>query len=502
MRWFLATAITAVLAAIPAAASCEGLMSSPAFKDATVTKAEKVAAGEFTQPGGRGAKGANVYKTLSAFCRVEATLKPSADSDIKIEVWLPASGWNGNYQAVGNGGWAGTVSYAAMADALREGYAASSTDTGHTGGSGSFALGHPEKLIDFGWRSEHEMVVKSKALIQAFYGHAAKYSYWNGCSTGGRQGLKEAQRFPGDFDGIIAGAQANPRTGLALEGLWVASAVHKDAASFIPAAKFPVIHKAVMNECDALDGVKDGLIADPRKCRFDPKSIQCAGADGPDCLTTAQAESARKIYTPLSNSRTGKQIMPPLERGSELGWNVMAGPDANAVNVDQFRYVVFKDPNWDWHTVNFDADSERALKVDNGTIDATDPDIRKFLAHGKLLMYHGWADPNVPPETSINYYSSASEKSGGAAKAAGAMRLFMVPGMGHCGGGEGPNTFDMVSAISAWVEQGKAPEQITASHSTAGKVDRTRPLCPYPQTAKYKGSGSIDDAANFSCSAN
>jgi feruloyl esterase len=286
--------VSSVIAAPALAVSCESL-ASLTFPDARITLAHTVAAGEFSPPGGAGraAKGgvAGPNESLPAFCRVAATLTPTIDSDIKIEVWLPAAGWNGKFQAVGNGGWAGVISYSALADAVREGYAGASTDTGHVGGSGSFALGHPEKLADFSWRSEHEMTVKGKAIVQAFYGRAARRSYWNGCSTGGRQGLKEAQQFPDDFDGIIAGAPAN-RTPL---GLWNGVAMFKEAGSFVPPGKYLAIHQAVLEVCDALDGLKDGLIAAPTRCRFDPQALLCKGPDSPSCLTAPQVEAVRKI---------------------------------------------------------------------------------------------------------------------------------------------------------------------------------------------------------------
>jgi feruloyl esterase len=490
-------------AAAVSAATCDSL-ASLALPDATVTSAQTVAPGAFKQPGGgretvEDAAGPT-FKDLPAFCRVTATLKPSSDSDIKIEVWLPASGWNQKYQAVGNGGWAGAISYAAMANAIRGGYATSSTDTGHVGGRGTFALGHPEKLVDFGYRAVHEMTVKAKTVIAAYYGSAPKISYWNGCSTGGRQGLKEVQRFADDFDGVIAGAQANPRTGVAFEGMWLAMATLKDPASNLPKSKYSLIHNAVIEACDAKDGLKDGLIDDPRKCTWDPKVLECKGADGPTCLTTAQVEAVRKIYTPATNPRTGKAIFGALQRGSELGWATQAGgPEPNNLSLDQFKYVVFKDPNWDWRTLNLDSDYERAVNVDDGLIDATDPNLSAFLGHkGKLLMYHGWADQMVSPMSSINYYQSVIQKMG-KAKVADSVRLFMVPGMAHCRGGEGTDKFDMVSVMEQWVEKGKAPTSILASRVTNGKVERTRPLCSYPQVAAYKGSGSIDDAANFSC---
>ncbi len=496
MRKHLLTLVCGIAA--PAfAASCDSL-ASLALPDTTITSAEVVAAGQFTPPGGNGkAKGSDVYKQLPEFCRVAATLKPSSDSDIKIEVWLPTSNWNRKLQAVGNGGWAGVISYSAMADAVKAGYASVSTDTGHVGGSGSFALGHQEKLVDFGWRSEHEMTLKAKAVIQAFYGSAPRLSYWNGCSTGGRQGFKEAQMFPDDFDGIIAGAPAN-RTAISL---WIAFAVLKDPAAYIPPSKYPVIHKAAIDACDLKDGVKDGLIEDPTKCKFDPKVLLCKNGDGPSCLTAPQVEAAKKIYSSATNPRTGAVLFSSMVPGSELGWGVQAaGPEPSANIYDHFKYVVFKNPAWDWRTFDFDKGVALADQPDNAVMNATDPNLKAFFAHnGKLLIYHGWADTNVPPLNTVKYYNAVLDTMGGASKTSNNIRLFMEPGMGHCGGGEGPNVFDKVGALEQWVEQNKAPEKIIASHSTNGQVDRTRPLCPYPQVAKYKGSGTIDDAANFAC---
>ena len=467
----------------------------------TTTLAEAVPAGDFSLPASGAEATAQRFRNLPAFCRVAATLRPSRDSDIKMELWLPATGWNGKFQAVGNGGWAGVISYAAMSGALRRGYATSSTDTGHTGNNGEFTYGHPEKYVDFAYRSEHEMTLKAKLIIDAFYGNGPRISYWNGCSTGGRQALKEAQRFPNDYDGIIAGASANPRVHLETEALWVAHAVLKDPASYIPPSKYPMIHKAVIEACDAIDGLKDGLINDPTQCHFNPKVLQCKDGDGPECLTAPQVEAAGKILSPAINPRTGAQFFPGLEPGSELGWGAKAqGPEPLSYATDFYKYVVFKNPNWDWRTFNFDSDLALADKIDNGMTNATDPNLKAFMSHGgKLLMYHGWADPQVAPMASVNYYKSVADRMGGAEKTADWIRLFMVPGMGHCRGGEGPNTFDVVGAIEQWVEAKKAPVQMIASHSTNGNVDRTRPLCPYPQVARYKGSGSIDDAANFVC---
>ena len=509
-----------ILLGIPptaAADSCEGL-SGLTLPDTTITLAQSVAAGAFALPKTAGVVvNGNVavslmpppaslqeitFKDLPAFCRVAVNIKPSKDSDIKVEVWMPASGWNGRFMAVGNGGWAGSISYALMNWPLARGYATASTDTGHEGTNldGSFALGHPEKLIDFGDRAVHEMTVKAKAIIAAYYQTDPKFSYWNGCSTGGRQGLKEARRFPADFDGIVAGAPANNWTHLDAQFLWVAQAVHKDQVSYIPPNKYPFIHNAVLEACDARDGVKDGVLEDPRRCKFDPKVLECKGADGPACLTGPQVEVARKIYGASTNPRTRQRIYPGLMAGSELGWGAQAGPQIQGLTNDYFRYVVFKDPNWDYMTFNFDSDIALTDQTDNGTINATDPDLSTFFAHGgKLIQFHGWSDNQISPLNSINYYESVSEAMGGASRVQDSYRLFMIPGMGHCGGGVGVNRFDSISVVEQWVEKGKAPDQIIASRVRDGKTDRTRPLCPYPQVAKYKETGSTDDAKNFVC---
>jgi len=496
----LFTILASPLARPVMGATCESLASLK-LPSTTITLAEKSGKGS-------GAKG---LESLPAFCRISATIEPTSDSDIKVEIWLPMTGWNGKYQAVGNGAFAGYINGSAMSAALERGYATSSTDTGHHDGSAAsanFALGHPEKVIDFAYRSEHEMVLKSKAVIEAFYGRPARYSYWNGCSTGGKQGLTEAQRYPGDFDGIIAGAPANYVTHLEAWSIWVNNVVHKAPDSFIPEAKYGVLHDAVMNACDALDGVKDGVLEDPRRCHFDPKALLCKNGDAPTCLTAPQVEAAKMLYSPAINPRTKKEVFPPLEPGGELKWNPtmgppgLAGPQPSGVSVDLFRYMIFNDPNWDPTKLDLDKDVALADKIDNHTNNAIDPNLKPFFSHnGKLLMYHGWADQLIAPENSINYYNSVSKELGGASKVSDSMRLFMVPGMNHCNGGDGPNSFDAVTLMEQWVEQGKAPEKMIASHSTQDVVDRTRPLCPYPQVAKYSGSGSTDDAANFSCKA-
>ena len=491
-----------------AASSCESLMSLTA-PGTTITSAQVVEAGAFKPPAPL-ASGApppaaalQPFANLPAFCRVEATLKPSNDSDIKIEVWMPSSGWNGKFEGVGNGGWAGTISYGALATALRRGYATASTDTGHAGNGGdaSFAFNHPEKLVDFAYRAVHEMTVRAKAIVDAFYGNAPRVSYWNGCSTGGRQGLKEALKYPSDYDGIIAGAPANYMTHLTTHSLWVAHATLKDPASYIPREKFATIHRAVMDACDLLDGVKDGVLEDPTRCKFDPKVLLCVGADTSACLTAAQVEAARKIYGPATNPRTGAELFPGLEPGSEMGWAALAGgPSPFSISTDHYRYIVFKNPNWDFKTLDFDKDVALMEKTDSGLLDATDPKLDAFFTRGgKLLMYHGWNDQLIAPQNSINYYKGVVRVSGGAGRVSESIRLFMVPGMTHCAGGEGPSNFDSLAALELWVEQKRAPERVLSSHVTNGVPDRTRPLCPYPQVAEYSGTASTDDAANFRC---
>jgi feruloyl esterase len=490
--------------AVPAfAASCESL-ASLSLPNTTVTLAQLVPAGAFSPPApeGRGGRGGPNYKDLPAFCRVLATARPTGDSEIKIEVWMPAENWNGKFEGTANGNWAGNIGRAALAGALRRGYAAAATDTGHEGGGATFVQGHPEKLIDFQYRGIHEMTTDGKLIVNAFYANPLRYSYFVGCSTGGKQALKEAQRFPADYDGIVSGDPANFTTHMAIQQVGIALAVHKDQASEIPAEKYPLIHKAALDACDALDGVTDGVIENPMRCKFDPKVLECQAADSPSCLTAPQVEAARKIYAPAKNSRTGKEIFPGLEPGSEMGWDGLAGKDAFDYATNWLRYGVFKDPKWDYKTLNFDGDVTLSEKAGGDAEDANDPNIKPFISRGgKLLMYHGWADPLIAPRNTVEYYQAVLAKLDSVKNVRDSVKLFMVPGMLHCGGGDGPNTFDTLTALEQWRENGKGPEKITASHMNGGAVDRTRPLCPFPQVAAYKGSGSTDQAENFVCAA-
>ena len=412
---------------------------------------------------------------------------------------MPAADWNGKFQAVGNGGWSGAINTGGLVQALTQNYATASTDTGHKGSRGTFALGHPEKLRDFADRAVHEMTVKAKALIAAYYGNAPRHSYWNGCSSGGKQGLKEAQRYPADYDGIIAGAPANYWTHLMAADLWMGVATLKDKASYIPKEKYELINRAALAACDALDGIKDGILDDPRKCHFDPSALLCRGAEEAGCLTATQVDAAKKIYAATKNPHTGAPIYPGLQPGSEIAWAPIAGgPEPFGIPVDHFRYVVYQNPDWDWRSFDLARDTALADEKDEGMLNATDPDLRAFKARGgKLIMFHGWSDTLIAPENSINYYNSVLGAMG--PKQDDFFRLFMAPGMLHCSGGPGPNQFNSVAVLERWVEGGTPPDHIAAYHVTDNRVDMTRPLCPYPQVAVWKGVGSTSDAANFEC---
>ncbi len=510
------------------AATCDSL-TSLLLQNAQITSAQMVTAGAFAPPAAPGRGGAargvapaevdgragapagrgagrgnapNPYAMLPAFCRVAATLTPSTDSDIKIEVWLPDAGnWNGKFQAVGNGGWAGTIAFPAMAAALRSGYATTSTDTGHVGNSASFALGHPEKLIDFGYRAIHEMTVQAKAIINDYYNSAPKFSYFNGCSLGGRQGITEAQRYPADYDGIVAGAVAwggmDRFVGVVMNNV----SMQRTSGAYIPPEKYHAVHEAVLQACDGLDGVTDGILENPLACQFDPKVLRCkSGEDSVSCLTAAQVQTANMIYAPAKDPKTGKVLTGGLMRGTELQWGTLYGPQPYGNAAGPLKYLVMKDANWDPNTFNPATDIERAQKADRDDVLKSDTaNIKPFFERGgKLLMYQGFADPQVTSDNAIRYHQMVLDKVGTGVEGK-SIELFMVPGMSHCQGGPGTDTFNKMAAIEQWVEKGKAPHRIVASHMTDGKVDRTRPLCAFPKVAKWNGTGSTDDAANFSC---
>lgn len=500
-----AMATVALLSASAEAATCADL-SKLALPNATIDSVQLVAAGAFTPPPpptiGRQAApnpaAAKVYQSLPEFCRVALTSRPSNDSDIKIEVWLPQNGWNGKFQGVGNGGWAGVIGYPALANAVAAGYAAASTDTGHVGNTAAFALGHPEKVLDMGYRAIHEMTVHAKAVTNAFYGNAPKLSFFNGCSQGGRQALTSAMRYPADYSGIIAGAPAIYYMQMHPARMAINAIANRTPDARIPREKYAAIHEAVLNKCDTLDGAKDGVLENPTQCRFDPKTIQCKDGDGPSCLTAPQVETMRQLYAPM---KTPSGTIPPLlQPGTELGWAAIAGPEPIITALEPMKYIVHKDPSWTLSRLNPETDFDLATKADvNNAMGLTDPNLKPFFDRGgKLIVWHGWQDQQVPVHGSIRYYNEVV-KTLGPGVVGKSFQLYMMPGVNHCQGGPGADTFDKMAAIESFVATGQAPTDIVASHSTNGKVDRTRPLCPYGQLAKWKGTGSIDDAANFSC---
>lgn len=512
MRSILAFTFSGALFAAFGQTPCENLKSLN-LPNVTFTTVESVPEGPFQPPTGpaaaqaaaagapvgRGGRGpAAPPLILKEHCRVAMVLAPSSDSHIEMELWLPqASDWNGKFQAVGNGGWAGSITFPAMAQALKEGYATASNDTGHTGQDPAFGLGHTEKLVDFAWRANHEMTVESKAIVNAYYGKASKINYWNGCSTGGRQGLMEATKFPADFDAVIAGAPANWQTHLHAWDMNVAVTTIKNPAMFLTPGKMATINKAVLAQCDAMDGVKDGILNDPRKCKFDPGVLLCKGADSDSCLTQAQVDGAKLVYA-AAKKKDGTFIFPGKEPGSEIGWGQQLNPIKTpmSLHLGTFQVATYQDPNWDWR--NYDLDRDVAAADEKFGYVNAGYDLSAFKARGgKLLLYHGWNDTAISPENTINYYQNVLTKMG--PKQDSWMRLYMVPGMNHCQGGVGTDQFNKMGVVERWREGGTAPEAILAEHVAGNTVDMTRPLCPYPQVAVYKGTGSTNDAASFTC---
>lgn len=346
---------------------------------------------------------------LPSFCRIAVTLMPSADSKIRIEVWMPTSGWNGKFEGTGNGGYAGSIAYGELAAGLRRGYAVANTDMGTspTAGENDDALiGHAEKWADWGWRSTHEMTVAAKIIINAYYGKKPRFSYFTGCSTGGEQGLMEAQRFPDDYDGIIAGAPANNRTRLHMDILWNFSVARKSPANYLPAAKLAIITHAVLNACAASKAVpSDNFLSDPSNCPWDPQSLMCKAGDAPDCLTAEQVVTVRNIYGGPSNPATGALLYPGLPRGSEFGWNSLMPQTAEPPFGSLFKWVF--GPSWNWRTFDFNRDVTTIDARLAPLLNATNTDLDTFKAHGhKLIVFHGWADWLVASQESINYYES------------------------------------------------------------------------------------------------
>jgi feruloyl esterase len=499
-----------LLFALAAVTSCSDL-AKVVLPQTTIDRAETVTSGE-----------AQNVKNLPSFCRVAGSIRPTADSDIRFEVWMPSTGWNGKFQGVGNGGFAGSIGYGGLGGAIRQGYAAASTDTGHTAGQGidaSWALNHPEKIVDYGHRAIHETAVKGKAIVAAFYGSAPKRCYFNACSNGGRQALMEAQRYPDDYDGIIAGAPANNFTQLLSGFVWDMKAILTEPGDYVPVAKLKAIEAAALSSCDANDKVTDGVIENPSVCTLRLDSLRCQGTESDSCLTAAQLTAVKKIYSGPKNSN-GRVVFPGFSPGGEAdpgGWGPwIVGKEREqsaqfGFGTQIYKNMVYSDPNWDFRSFDVDRDMKAAQTKMGPILDATDPDLRPFLKRGgKLILYHGWCDAAIPAQSTIDYYRSVEKKIGEKATRAG-VRLFLAPGVQHCGGGAGPNVFgqagptgasadsDVNAALERWVEQGTAPGQIIATRRSGGRVERTRPLCAYPEVAQWKESGSTDDAANFEC---
>ena len=499
--------------------SCESLTGLKLART-TITSSTIVSAGPFSASAAPGGAGNAPAVTVPAHCEVKGVIRPTKDSEIKFAMWLPATGWNGKYLQEGNGGWAGNIPYRSMIDPLARGYATAATDDGHEGGgAAAWAIGHPEKLIDFGYRAVHETGVQAKAIVRALYGRDPSLSYFAGCSDGGREALMEAQRYPEDFNGILAGAPANNWSHLFTGFVWNQQALLNTPASNIPPVKLPVIQSAVLAACDRLDGLQDGLLENPGVCRFDPAALLCKGTENSECLTAPQVETLKKIYAGPKNPKTGEQIFPGYPPGAEAApgtWAAWITPP-NPATAIQFNFgdtyygqAVFEDPKWDFRTLNFDSDVRFGDAKAGPVLNSTSPDLRSFRAGGaKLLQYHGWGDAAISAFSSVDYYNSVQTflskfpdaRSNTVRPITDFYRLFMVPGMGHCGGGAGPNTFDALSPLEAWVEKGIAPEQIIGSGNVAGDSSKkmTRPLCAYPNIARYKGTSDPNDAANFQC---
>ena len=531
-RWPLLGAVLLLMISSAYSQNAEpcAALAKVALPHAAITRARMIEAGQFTPPGDPPNPGsAHTFQHTPAFCRVEIRSTPTPDSDIKIEVWLPAERWNGKFRGEGNGGFAGSIYYTSMAASVSQGYASAGTDAGHTSGEdtgAAWALNHPEKIVDFGYRAIHEMTVAAKVIVSSYYSKAPARSYFAACSDGGREALMEAQRFPNDYDGILAGAPAYVWTNLLTAGMSKTRALTKDAASYLPAAKLPAISDAVLAACDASDGVKDGILNDPRTCGFKPEALACKGPETDSCLTPSQLATLKTIYAPTVSS-TGQQIYPGGLPGGELGgggWGLwILGSEQGkslgvAFGVNYFANMVYSDPHWDPTTFNVDNALSAAIRTTARALNATDPDLKAFASHGgKLILYHGWNDPAISALSTIDYYGQVIAANGDAKSFT---RLFMVPGMQHCYGGPGPSNFgqfgwsglgpddakhNIYRALEDWVDHGIAPEQVIAAKieadgKTAPKITMTRPLCAYPKKAKYNGNGDTSDAANFTCS--
>ncbi|HKH93167.1 MAG TPA: tannase/feruloyl esterase family alpha/beta hydrolase [Gemmatimonadaceae bacterium] len=501
-------------------------VSTLRLEGARVTSATRVAAGALALPGIQAAA-----QRIPAFCRVRGEATSAPGSRINFELWLPeGTAWNGKLVATGNGGYSSALAYGDMTMVLRRGYAALGGDTGHQTDDPNdlrFVVGHRERLEDWGTRSIHAIVGPAKAIAAALGGRLVRRAYFYGCSTGGQQGFAELQRYPEDFDGVIAGAPGHSRVRLNAGFLWQYRANHApndDTTPILTPAKLALITRTVVAACDAIDGVRDGVLDDPRECPWKPESLRCAATETRECLTAAQVAALEKMYAGARNPRTGEQVYPGWPKGSEApvvaddgtvtgGWHLYWGT-TQPTRADFWRYWVFGDPQWSWWRFDFDRDLATADEKVGRAVDHTNVDLTAFKRRGgKAIVYHGWADPVASAFDVISYYDRLRAREGSQGATDEYFRLFMVPGMAHCARGPGATIFgnpgaesplcdaqhDLLEALDRWVEQGVAPERIVASRLDGRRVTRTRPLCPYPRRAVYVGTGSTDDASSFTC---
>ncbi|MGX7894806.1 tannase/feruloyl esterase family alpha/beta hydrolase [Tsuneonella sp. HG222] len=517
-KLLLGTISAAAFASAPAAAKDCSELAGMAVTDGKVTSATLVEAGKFAPPAAPGGPPPGVaaagFAKLPAFCRVQATLTPSSDSDIKVEVWLPASGWNGKYVGIGNGIWAGQLSLSQLGDPLSRGYAVATTDTGHTGNglTAEWAIGHPEKLVDFGHRAVHGMTVAAKEAIRAFYGEGPLFSLWNSCSTGGRQGLMSAYRYPGDYDAISAMAPANPMTELMTQSMWSGWQPNRAPGAKLSPAKLGAVHAAVVKKCDKLDGLEDGLVMNPTACTFEPKTLQCTAGDGDSCLTPMQVDTLQAIYDGIRDAN-GNVVLGGWPYGSEMQLAALTqGPAPFPVALTYYSMLVFGDrQGWDWKTFDYVRDRQAGIAYGSEILDVPATGLDAFFARGgKLLLSHGWNDGLIPVGNSLGFYRDLYREIP-LQQAQEQLRYYIVPGMDHCSGGEGVSDFDTLGTIDAWATTGRAPHAIVATRPTvtaggppgappaAPRAPMSRPLCPYPLVAKYDGQGDTALAASFSC---
>jgi feruloyl esterase len=514
----LAAGLTVALAPRASAASLCDALAGLKLTDTTIADARPNTSGTFTPPGER----SRPIAKLPPYCAVKGTIKPTPTSAIQFEVWLPEAGWNGKLHVVGNGGLAGTISYAAMADALRDGFATASTDTGHTAAEPPSWLEDRERLIDYSYRGLHLTTVDAKAIVQSYYTQAAKYAYYSGCSTGGKQGLMEAQRYPSDFDGILAGDAANYWTHQMASEVWN-GVVTSSPDTNLPKEKLQLVQDHAIAACDMLDGAADGLVSNPVKCKFDPGTLQCSGPDAPNCLTKAQVLAVRDVYSGPRNPLTNRVVYPGLYPGGEVGWAsgvVINRTTTSGVSSNPFfAYALFHNKDWQFRTFDVSRDLERMDRELAPITNATDANLEPFRRLGhKLVYYHGAADPLIPAQNGVDYFESVVAAQKGLDKTQNFFRAFLVPGLYHCSGGPGPIAFgtngevpqgqrdadhDIFKSLERWVETGAAPTKVIATKYTDGDAAKgvafQRPLCPHPQVPMYKGSGDMNDANNFSC---